>query len=217
MFLAHYTESKSIDNNSSQLSDLQDHNDIRSNKGLSGHHVPHRFVATALYDLPFGRGKKYLASSGGVVNALLGGWSVNGIYTLQSGFFFSPTTSRNTANSERGCCRADRLGDGNLPAGERTRLRWFDTAVFVQPAAFRYGNAGRNILEGPGLKNFDLGLIKNTSIREGHVIQFRAEFFNAWNNVNFGLPDSNIASGAYGTISSAGLSREIQFGLKYLF
>ena len=85
LFLAHYTESKSIDNNSSQLSDLQDHNDIRSNKGLSGHHVPHRFVATTLYDLPFGRGKKYLASSGGVVNALLGGWSVNGIYTLQSG------------------------------------------------------------------------------------------------------------------------------------
>ena len=86
----------------------------------------------------------------------------------------------------------------------------------MQPAAFRYGNAGRNILEGPGLRSFDLGLIKNTSIREGHVIQFRAEFFNAWNNVNFGLPDSNIASGAYGTISSAGLSREIQFGLKYL-
>jgi Carboxypeptidase regulatory-like domain/TonB dependent receptor-like, beta-barrel len=217
MFLAHYTESKSIDNNSSQLSDLQDHNDIRSNKGLAGHHVPHRFVATALYDLPFGRGKKYLASSRGVVNALLGGWSVNGIYTLQSGFFFSPTTSRNTANSERGCCRADRLRDGNLPSSERTRLKWFDTGAFVQPAPFRYGNAGRDILEGPGLKNFDLGLIKNTSIREGHVIQFRAEFFNAWNNVNFGLPDSNIASGAYGTISSAGFSREIQFGLKYIF
>ena len=98
-----------------------------------------------------------------------------------------------------------------------TRLRWFDTAAFVAPIGFRYGTAGRNIIEGPGLKNLDLGVLKDFKIHEAHKIQFRAEFFNAFNFVNFGLPSANIAAANYGTIASAGASREVQFALKYIF
>ena len=215
--LAHYTESKALDNASSQLSDIQDTNNLRANKGLSGYNVPHRFVASGLYDLPFGKGKRFLSNASRFGNALAGGWSLTGIYTLQSGFWFSPTTSVNSANTESGTLRPDRLRNGNLPTDQRTRLHWFDTTAFVQPGAYLFGNAGRNILEGPGLKNFDLGLLKDTPITERQKLQFRAEFFNAWNNVNFGLPAANIAAGTVGTISSAGPSRDIQFGLKYIF
>jgi hypothetical protein len=215
--LAHYTESKALDNASSQLSDLQDTNNIRANKGLAGFNVPHRFVASGLYELPFGKSKRFAANARGFGGALISGWSVTGIYTLQSGFWFSPTTSRNTAGTEAGTLRPDRITDGNLPSDQRTRLHWFDTSAFVQPGPYLFGNAGRNILEGPGLKNFDLGLLKGTNISERNVLQFRAEFFNTWNNVNFGLPAANIAAGNVGTISSAGTSRDIQLGLKYIF
>jgi hypothetical protein len=179
--------------------------------------VPRRFVASVLYELPFGKGKPYLSSAGRFTNTLLGGWMVTGIYTLQSGFWFTPTTSQNTAGTESGTLRPNRLGNGNLPDSQRTRLHWFDTSAFAQPAPFQYGSTGRNILEGPGLKDFDLGLLKNSQVGERGSVQFRAEFFNTFNNTNFGIPSANIAASNFGTISSAGPSRQIQFGLKYLF
>ena len=215
-FITHYTRSKSIDNSSSQLSDFQNANDFRSNKALSGFHAADRFVASAVYELPFGRGRPYLSNSHPAADALFGGWILTGIFITQSGFFFSPTAP-NTIGIESGGVRADRIRDGNLPTSERTRLRWFDTGAFVAPTGFRYGTAGRNILEGPGLKNLDLGILKDFRISERHKIQFRAEFFNAFNFVNFGLPSGSITAANYGTISAAGASREIQFALKYIF
>jgi len=154
-FLTHYTRSKAIDNSSSQLADFQNANDIRSNKALAGYHAADRFVASAVYELPFGRSRHYLANAHPALDAVLGGWILTGIFTGQSGFFFSPTAP-NTIGIENGVVRADRIGNGNLPTSERTRLHWFDTAAFVAPTGFRYGTAGRNILEGPGLKNLDL-------------------------------------------------------------
>lgn len=215
-FITHYTRSKAIDNSSSQLADFQNANDVRSNKALAGFHVANRFVASGLYQLPFGRGRRYMSSIHPVGDAVLGGWILTGIFSAQSGFFFSPTAP-NTIGIESGTVRADRLGKGNLPTGERTRLRWFDTAAFAAPIGFRYGTAGRNILEGPGLKNLDVGILKDFQIGEKHKIQFRTELFNAPNFVNFGLPGGNIAAANYGTIASAGASREVQFALKYIF
>ncbi len=215
-FLSHFTFSKSLDNTSSQLSDFQDANNIRSNKGRSGFDVSKRFVASAVYEMPWGRGRKYLSDLHPVANAVLGGWMVTGIFTVQSGFWFSPTAA-NTIGIESGGVRADRLADGNLPGDQRARLRWFNTAAFVPVTGFRYGTAGRNILEGPALKNFDLGVHKDFRLFETHRIEFRGEFFNSLNNVNFGLPTANVTSPAYGTIGSAGASREVQFALKYVF
>jgi hypothetical protein len=221
-FLTHYTQSKALDNSSSQLSDFQNPNNIRSNKAVSGFHVARRFVGSTVYELPFGKGKKFLNSMSRPGDLAVGGWAITGIYTLQSGFFFSPSAA-NTIGIENGGVRPDRLRDGNLTVGERTRLRWFDTGAFaaVPTGQYRFGTAGRNILEGPGLKNFDLGILKNIRLHELRQLQFRAEFFNTFNNVNFGLPNGNITSTAIGTIGStiggSGANREIQFGLKYLF
>jgi hypothetical protein len=205
-FITHYTKSKAIDNASSQLSDFQNANDVRSNKALSGYHAANRYVASAVYQLPLGRGRPYLANSHPVAD----------VFNTQSGFFFSPTAP-NTIGIESGGVRADRIRNGNLPTSERTRLRWFDTGAFIAPTGFRYGTAGRNILEGPGLKNLDLGILKDFRISESHKIQFRSEFFNAFNFVNFGLPSGSITAANYGTIASAGASREVQFALKYIF
>jgi hypothetical protein len=215
-FIAHYTRAKSLDTASSQLSDFQNANGISSNKGHSGFDVANRFVASAVYELPFGRNRPYLSHMNRAADAFLGGWIATGIFTGQSGFWFSPSAP-NTIGIESGGVRPDRVANGNLPTDQRTRLHWFDTNAFVAPVGFRYGTAGRNILEGPGLQNFDLGVLKDFHFTERHRLQFRWELFNALNHTNFGLPSGNVAATSYGTISSANPSRQIQFALKYVF
>jgi hypothetical protein len=213
---AHYTESKSLDDASSQLtSDIQNTYALRSNWGLSGFNVAHRFVASAVYELPVGKGKMLLPSPGGMLNALVSGWSIAPIYTIQSGFPFSPTTSNNTANIESGVLRPNVIGSTAAP--NQSYLAWFNTGAFAQPSPYQFGNAGRNILIGPGMKDLDLALIKDTRVKESLSVQLRAEFFNTFNNVNFGTPNANLRATNFGIISSAGPSREIQFGLKVLF
>jgi len=217
-FLSHYTWSKAIDTASSQTGYInQDHNCADCNKGLSGFNVAHRFVASAVYELPIGKGRKYLASSPRAAQFLLGGWTVSLIQALQSGFYTSAITTRNTANIEAGTLFPDIVGPFTIPAGERTASRWFRTAGFAQPAAFSFGSAGRNIIEGPALKSTDFGIHKNFAITERQRLQFRFEAFNGLNNVNFALPQNNLAAADFGTIASAGLSRELQFALKYIF
>ncbi len=216
MLTAHYTEAKALDDASSQLTgDIQNTYALRSNYGLSGFNVAHRFVATAVYELPFGKGKPLLSNAGDGLSRLVGGWSLAPIVTIQSGFPFSPTTSNNTANIESGILRPNVIGSTGV--SNQNRLEWFNTGAFAQPGPYQFGSAGRNFLIGPGMNNLDLAVIKDTPIRESLQVQFRAEFFNTFNNVNFGTPNSNLAATNFGTISSAGPSREIQFGLKLLF
>ena len=95
--------------------------------------------------------------------------------------------------------------------------RWFDTQAFAIPAFGSFGNAGRNILEGPGSQSIDLSLVKNTPISESAVIQFRAEAFNVLNRTNYDLPDIFVGSPAFGRILSAQNPRHIQLGLKFIF
>ncbi|MFN0172563.1 MAG: carboxypeptidase regulatory-like domain-containing protein [Bryobacteraceae bacterium] len=217
-FLSHYTWSKGIDTASSQTGYIaQDHNCADCNKGLSGFNVAHRFVGSFVYELPFGRGRKYLGSSPRGVGLVLGGWTLSLIQTLQSGFSTSAITTRNTANIEAGTLFPDIVGRFQLHKGERTVNRWIDPAGFAQPASFRFGSAGRNIIEGPGLKSTDFGIHKNFAITEKQRLQFRFEAFNGLNNVNFALPQNNLAASDFGTIAAAGPSRELQFGLKYIF
>ncbi len=111
-------------------------------------------------------------------------------------------------------CFPDVVGKIDLPGGVN---RWFDPAGFAQPASFRFGTAGRNIIEGPALKSTDFGIHKNFAITEKHRLQIRFEAFNGLNNVNFALPQNNLAAADFGTIAAAGPSRELQFALKYIF
>ncbi|HJT89296.1 MAG TPA: hypothetical protein VJ732_15620, partial [Bryobacteraceae bacterium] len=151
------------------------------------------------------------------------GWQLNGILTAQSGFPFTPLVGFN--QSRNGDTRAPDRPDlapgfsGPLVLG--TPRQWFNPTAFVLPAAGTYGNAGRDILEGPGMLEFDSSLFKTFRVREKTELQFRAEFFNLLNRSNFGLPVVTTFTSSGAVSPSAGLinytatsSRQIQFGLK---
>lgn len=194
----------------------------RVNRSVDPGDVSQRGVVSLLYELPFGPGKAWIPSSA-VARKIVGGWQVNLIGVMQTGI---PLTVRGASNFQ-----ADRPNStgvsAKLPRGERTARRWFDTAQFVNPPDFTFGNVGRTIpdVRHPGAVNFDVSLIKDTNIRERVNVQFRAEAFNLPNHVNLGLVNDNFAAGTdgrnasatFGTINSARDARIIQLGLKLIF
>jgi hypothetical protein len=220
-FRTNYTWSKSLDMNSAltgaqannQAQMILNRNDLRLDWGPSALNAAHQASLSARYELPFGKGR------------LTGGWQVNAITTLLSGFPVTPQIGSN------------RSGDGDTRNPDRPSFnpafsgsiiegspnQWFNPGAFVLPAAGTYGNAGRGILTGPGLANLDLSLFKNIPVTEKLHLQIRAEFFNALNHANFGTPNAivfsnGIASSTAGLITStATTSRQIQFGMKLSF
>ena len=225
-----YTWAKSLDNKSAAAGIggaaigwsgfLDDHRpDI--DYGRSEFNVDHRLVANFVYELPFGRGSKYLGSANKAVDAVLGGWQVSGIVTLQRGFPMTAYGTDTLCLLDVPFCapsnRADLVGDP-LPSGfKRTTDKFFNTDAFVSAEVAHYGNSGRGILRGPGLNNWDLGLAKTFSITESLRMQFRAEMFNAFNHPQYNRPGTHIVFPTYGRVGSARAARIIQFGLKVLF
>jgi hypothetical protein len=171
------------------------------------------------YELPFGRGRQFLNSRW--LDLAFGGWQIGGIYTLSSGFPFSPQLGYDPSNTgDQGLVRADRIADGNFSAGKRDPNLWFDINAFPLPAQYTFGNAGRNILIGPGLNILDGSIRKEFATTETQRLEFRAEFFNMLNHPNFAQPDAFIddGPGSAGVVTSVALPmRQIQFGLKYRF
>ena len=214
-FLTSYTWSKGIGNVDGQFGTPTDIRNIRRDRGPNGFNAPRRLVQSFMYELPF--------KANGGLNHIVGGWQVNGILSLYDGFPMR-VTSPNTLN----CCTSypDRIGDGRLPASEQTLQRFFDVDAFIRPGPQQFGNAGRNILFGPGTKNLDFSIFKEFFFSEDRRrrLQFRAEFFNLTNTPQFNNPNTNIGSAAVGRISVAGsaitlqrIPRHIQFGLKFYF
>jgi hypothetical protein len=221
-FRGNYTWSKSLDLNSgltgaqanNQAQMILDRTDLRRDWGPSALNATHQASISARYELPFGHGRRYL-----------GGWQLNGIATLLSGFPFTPQIGTN------------RSGDGDTRNPDRPSLnpaftgsvllqepgRWFDPNAFLLPAAGTYGNLGRGTFTGPGMADLDLSVFKNTSLTERVSLQFRTEFFNLLNRVNLGTPNATVFSngavnpsaGVITTLATA--PRQIQFGLKLLF
>jgi hypothetical protein len=226
--LGAYTWGKSIDNASGIFASLGDPNypqnsyDLRAERGRSGFDVRHRFSLSYSYDLPFGRGKSLLADAGWAT-ALVSGWQTYGVVTLQTGRPFTVALLPEFDNSNTGISNLGFLGNdrpnlvGQARLDNPTPERWFNPAAFVIPPFGRFGNSGRNILDGPGYQNVNFSLVKNTAIKEDVTVQFRAEFFNLFNHPNFGLPDNFVGSPSFGRVYSADSPRRIQFGLKLLF
>jgi hypothetical protein len=223
-FVQAYTWSKAIDNGSAIRShggDVllpQDSYHMRDDRGLSNFHVAHRAVSSLLWSLPFGKGRRWL-NAGGVPNALLGGWQAGTILGLQTGFPFTVVDTLDPANTgEAGYQRPDALRNPNLPSGQRTAARWFDTSALAVPTAYTYGNLGRNTLAGPGLVSWDFSASKEFATLESQYLEFRFEAFNLPNHPNLARPNSRFPSAALGTITgTATHMREIQFALKYVF
>jgi Carboxypeptidase regulatory-like domain/TonB dependent receptor-like, beta-barrel len=221
--LASYTWSKSIDDASNFFSSAGDPNfpqnsyNVAAERGRSNFDVAHRLSVSYSYALPFRR------TGDGLDAKLVNGWETFGILTLQSGRPFtvallSEIDNSGTGRSILGFGNNDRpnlIGDPEL--SNPTPDRWFNTAAFAFSAPGTFGNAGRNILDGPGFQNFNVSLVKNTAFSETVNLQFRAEAFNLFNHPNFNLPDNFLGSPTFGRISSARDPRHIQFGLKLLF
>ncbi|MEO7650966.1 MAG: hypothetical protein ABIZ80_10905, partial [Bryobacteraceae bacterium] len=199
--------------------------DLRSEKGPAAFDIRHRAVLSYAYELPFGKGKMLL-NQGGVLNKVVGGWQVNGISAFQSGPPFTLATPGDNASIGSSAQRPNLVGDPwsgfdrSAPVEQRgvnAGTYYYNRAAFALPAQFTLGNLGKNTIFAPGSQNWDLSLFKNTSITERLNTQLRAEFFNAFNHPNFGVPGRTINQPAFGVISSAAPSRVVQFGLKLIF
>jgi hypothetical protein len=226
--LVSYTWSKSIDDASNFFSSSGDPNfpqnsyDARAERGRSNFDVRHRLSASYSYDLPFGKGRRHLADSGWV-STILSGWQTFGIVTWQTGRPFTVALLSEIDNSGTGRSilgfgandRPDVVGNPNL--SHRSPQQWFNQSAFAFPPRGTFGDAGRNILEGPGYRNVNASLVKNTALSERFKLQLRAEVFNLFNHPNFNLPDNFLGSPTFGQITSARDPRHVQFGVKLLF
>ncbi|MCG3163646.1 MAG: hypothetical protein JMDDDDMK_05087 [Acidobacteria bacterium] len=199
----------------------QDGNNLRADRGLAEFDIKHRFVASYVWELPFGNGRRFGADWNKALDLMLGGWQVTGIHALQSGLGLTATLGGSSVLNIGGERRArpNLVGDPVLPESERTLARWFNTSAFAafNPAPQAFGNAGVGIMRGPGSVNFDFTFAKNFNVTERRYFQFRTELFNAFNRANFGPPNIARDSSGFGQILSAANARIIQFGLKFYF
>jgi len=193
---------------------------IAAEKGLADFDNRKRWVTSIDYEIPVGKGKAFL-NQGGVVDEVLGGWHLGGIVTLRSGFPFSPQIGFDPSNTNSpGLQRSNQIGNGHLP--DPSPFLWFNINDFPVPNCPNgcFGNAGKNILEGPGERTADLSLRKYFDVTERVKLEFRAEFFNAFNHAVFSQPDPFITDGpgAAGVITSTVIpQRQVQFALKLHF
>jgi hypothetical protein len=202
---------------------------IGANYALCDFDQTNTATASFNYALPFGRGKRFLASSNAVLNGILGGWQLAGVNTFKSGLPFTPTMTVDRANSGAGGQRPQLVG---TPEVQRNVGCWFYTSsnstcvaqfpstadAFAIPAIYTYGNSGRNILRGDNLNQFDFTAMKEFPITEAARLQFRAEFFNLFNHPVFALPGTNINASSGGQVSSTlNSNRIVEFALRFSF
>ena len=197
-------------------SGIQNPYNLRAERSLDNQHIAHRFVASYIYDLPFGRDRKWGSGWGRATNAILGGWTLSGINTLSTGQPMGLSVRGDPANTGQ-LNRPNVVGDPRLSGSERTLERFFNTSAFVPNDPFMFGNAGRNILFEPGLVNWDFAVFKRFRITERVTSQFRFEAFNFTNTPNFGAPNSEVGNDLFGVVTSANRPRNLQLGLKFVF
>lgn len=222
-FLVTYTWSKFLNNTNEGGSSVGAEGGVYSNYynrradyGPSENDIPHRATFSSVYELPFGKGRKFLADN--PIRYVFGDWSVGGILNWQAGAPFTVGTQVNTVFSAIGGLRADVSGDPNLSGSERTLDRWFRTEAFTQPAAAQFGNQGVNILRADGYFGLNMSVLRNFPLPgEGRMIQLRGEFFNLPNHANFGTPGRVLGGPGFGVVGSAAAARSIQVGLRMTF
>ncbi len=226
--LSAYTLGKSMDDASGFFSSSgdpnfpQDSNDPAAEYGRSSFDVRHRWTLGATYELPVGRGRRWVAGRGWL-SGLLADWQIAGVVTLQSGQPFTVALlpefdNSNTGRAALGFGANDRPNLTGDPAlATRTAARWFDTTAFSLPPFGSFGSAGRNIVDGPGFENVNLAIHRRARLANDLVLEVRLEAFNLLNHVNLGLPDAFLGSPTFGQILSAGNPRRLQLGVKLRF
>ena len=215
-FNTSYVLGKSIDSSSTITLGgcLSNPFDVRADRGRSDWDRRHAFVVSGVWTPPL------YQSQSGAIGRILGGWSLSGFSSVQSGTGLTPVSGQDRALDGTGCSQhPDIVGKPERDHSSRADMvrNFFDRNAFTLPGLGRYGTAGRGIFSGPAAVSTDLAVLKDVVLRERHRFQFRAEFFNLFNQVNLNNPVVNLSSATYGQINGAGASRAIQFGLKYLW
>ncbi len=224
-YLASYTWAKSIDT-ATAIRNLGGDTLFPQNsycrsceRGRSSHDTRQRFVTSALWALPFGKGQR-MDIDNPVLNAVAGGWQMSSIITLQTGFPVTMTNGQDTSNVGGFFDRPDATGQKpELPRGQQDPQRFFNTAAFVINKRGQFGNVGRNTLDSPGVIGWDFSMLKSFPLAsEKRNLQLRFEWFNFPNHPNWGLPNTNVTSGGFGQITSTRTNmRQLQVGAKLNF
>jgi hypothetical protein len=219
-FLANYTYSKNLTNAPDFRSPMnqaaipQNNNDLAAEKGYAMD-VPQRFVVSLVYSVPGW-------SAPGFMHRLTTGWSLDSIFSAESGMPFTISVFGDTANAGtllgQNPIRANVTGAPLFPAGTRNTAQWFNPAAFVAPPAYQFGNAGVNTVFGPAFQDLDQAIERRFVLTERTTLTFRAEFFNALNRSNFGTPNNYVNTPQFGTITMAqNPGREIQLSGRISF
>jgi hypothetical protein len=228
-FLASYTGGKLIDDASQtvtflgQAGNKQDFYNRRAERSISTQDISSRLVISGNYDLPFGKGRRFLSSMSGIGELLLGGWQMNGILTLSTGTPVLVTQNVNNTNLGSAGQRPNNNGTSGKREGLTTDQKiaqYFDTSVFSFAQAFRFGNVSRTSpdIRNPGLKTLDYSLFKNMKFWEKVTLQFRAEAFNLTNTLQLGSPNAQLGSGQTGVIGGTAVGpRQVQLALRLSF
>ena len=194
---------------------------LSCDRGMAGYNVPQRLVASWVWELPVGKGKRFLGGISPALDKVVGGWTLDTIATFNKGNPFTVLAASTTTMDPMTQYRADQSCDGRSTLKNKNVRSnghyWFDTGCFTTPAPNAFGNSAPNIITGPGVNNWDIGAGKLIALRESMDMQFRADAFNAFNHAQFLNPDSNMADTNFGKITTVGPSREFQFSLKLLW
>ena len=194
---------------------------LKCDKGMAGFNVPQRLVASAVWELPAGHGKLLLGNANPLVNRIAGGWTFNTIATFSLGNPFTVLAANTTSMDPMTSFRPNRLCNGRSSLRNRNVRSnghyWFDTSCFSMPDPNTFGNSGPNILTGPGVNNWDIGLSKLIPLHETANLELRAETFNAFNHAQFLNPDYTMTDASFGRITTAAAARQLQFAMKVLW
>ncbi len=226
-YLVSYTRSTLVDDASSvfdasiltgPIANVQvaDSFNRRLERDYSTGDIPHVFVASAVWDMPWGTQRERQAR--GILGALVSNWTLSGVLTLQSGVPIAVTQATNSNGfAGFGVQRPNLTGDPTLPADERSVARWFDTTAFSTAPQFTLGSASRNPVRGPSYRNLDMALVRRLPLMGSRALELRAEVFNVTNTPPLLAPNGSFGSAAFGTITAAGDPRVIQFAAKFIF
>jgi hypothetical protein len=215
--LASYSWSKLISDDNRGVTAQNSYN-LKFERGLAQEDMRHRFTASVIYDLPWGRGKPFMSNASTLKEGFLGGWQLSGVAVANSGSSSTPTMSQDLSGTGRpGTWRPNLIANPIVDGGSPVTGFW-NRSAFATPAAGTFGNAGVGTLTNPGYSNIDISLMKRFVFAEERNLQFRWEVFNAFNHANFLQPRNVVDSPAtFGTVGFAQPSRQMQLGLKFTF
>lgn len=221
--LANYTYSKSLSNSFAGVANAgtnQDPSCRACDRGMTYYNVPQSLVISSVWQLPMGRGKRFLSSTNAVANAIVSGWGIDAIATFRKGnpiIVLAPKVNIHIlqARANRVCNGRTQLSNKDL----RTNgFYWFDPSCFTVPTPFYFGTSGTGIITGPGINTWDAAVTRDVPIHESMHLQFRAEAFNAFNHASFGNPVASAGNSRDGLVTGTQVAaRELQFAAKLIW